>query len=143
MSREAYIRQALVVGFVVLALGVGAASAAAGGAAGPAGCGVVTSLKYTYAGRTTTKYAVTAYGVSCSFAKTWVTRLVPKIPAKKPDSTHPFPGAIPAPQGWLCYASDPLGRGANVVPKRAYSGACGATSPTPPKKIVWEPLFPR
>jgi hypothetical protein len=133
MSRQTFIRQAFLVGFVVLALGAGLASSSSGRAASSASC-VATSLKYTYAGRSTTKYGIAAVGVSCSFAKAWVPRLVPKIPVK---GTGYAVFTIPGPPGWRCNAYDP--RGGTAKPKRAYAGACVPSTPTR-KKFAWQPV---
>jgi len=136
MLRRTATRRACLVGLIVLALGAGVASASSGRAAGSAGC-VATSLKYTSAGRSTTKYSVAAFGVSCSYAKAWVQRLVPKRPVRKVVAGQVV-GGVTGPAGWTCNAwNPPTGTG---VPKHAYAGACAPTTPAR-KKIAWQPML--
>jgi hypothetical protein len=110
--------------------------AAAQPVAGAAGC-VLAGPKYTHAGLSTTKYNVAVYGVTCSYAKTWVARLLTKHPVRKVVNGQVV-GSVPGPPGWQCNTWNPsTGRG---VPKGAYAGACAPTASGVRKKFAWEPI---
>jgi hypothetical protein len=66
---------------------------------------------FSAAGHSTHVYGVEVEGVSCAFARPWVSRLV----------TEPSSGALHAPPGWTCLASPGLGR----YSKLAAGGGCG------------------
>lgn len=135
-------RRAATSRLVVAMIAVGFAAvllfSTAGHAARSAAC-FATGPKYKYAGGSTTKYDVAAAGVSCSFAKAWVTRLVRQKPVKTTLSTGQAAGALRGPKGWNCYAADPAGRAA--IPKVAYAGACAPSSAPYNKKIAWSPIL--
>lgn len=131
-------RQALLAGLVLLLLGgVLLSSSSSGRAASSASC-VATGPNYTHAGRSTTKYAVAAAGVSCSFAKAWVARLVVKHPVRKTLTTGQVTGGVTGPAGWTCNVYDP--QGGTAIPKLAYAGACVPSAPPYSKKFAWSPL---
>ena len=66
---------------------------------------------FSVAGRSTRLYGVEVEGVSCSFARAWVSKLV----------TESSSGPLHAPPGWTCLASPGLGR----YSKLAAGGGCG------------------
>ena len=66
---------------------------------------------FAVAGHSTHLYGVEVEGVSCSFARPWVSKLV----------TESSSGPLHAPPGWTCLASPGLGR----YSKLAAGGGCG------------------
>lgn len=125
--------KALIVGLIVAGLGTAFASASA--AENTSGC-AVTGPKYTASGHSTTKYGVAVFGVSCSFAKAWVARMVVQHPAKQIVNGQVV-GTVRGPKGWKCNSYDPIsGTG---VTKFAYAGACVPTAPPYRKKFAWNP----
>jgi hypothetical protein len=104
----------LVASAVVLA----GAAALAGTAAGAPARSLSTNCSghlqgpvFSVAGHSTHLYGVEVEGVSCSFARAWVSKLV----------TESSSGRLHAPPGWTCLASPGLGR----YSKLAAGGGCG------------------
>ena len=113
-----------------------AAFVSASAAENTAGC-FVTGPKYTAHGRSTTKYSVSVFGVSCSQAKTWVARIVVQHPVKKIVNGQ-VTGSVRGPSGWVCYSFD-LFSGTGVT-KFAYAGNCAPSAPPYRKKFAWMPV---
>ena len=67
---------------------------------------------FSVAGHSTHLYGVEVEGVSCSFARPWVSKLV----------TESSSGPLHAPPGWTCLPSPGLGR----YSKLAAGGGCGS-----------------
>jgi hypothetical protein len=123
----------LVVGLIGACLATAFVSTSA--AENTAGC-FVTGPKYTAHGRSTTKYGVAVFGVSCSFAKASVARIVVQHPGKQVVNGTVV-GTVRGPSGWKCTSYDPFsGTG---VTKFAYAGNCVPAAPPFRKKIAWNP----
>jgi len=118
---------ALVVMLALSALGIDemAGASAARTASGPC---TAEGARVTQGSRTTSTYNVELNGVTCAFAKSWVTRL-------SSMRVDPSSGEIAGgPPGWYC---QPGGR----PETRAQMGSCSRNLATKSVSFTWEPLF--
>jgi hypothetical protein len=74
------------------------------------------------------KYRVTAWGITCSKAKSLVAAFFPKVP---PYSTQTLAGG---PKGFRC-----TGTASGLTKNRMYAGSCIRLAPA--TKFNWEPFF--
>ena len=117
---------------IVITILVCAAGAVAVGAASASSnwveCGTVAGPAWKAYGKKGTAYKLAADKVSCTFAKSWVTKIV-RTP------THGKTVVTPSsPAGWMCNGHS---GGVTPVPKNVLFGSCGTAT----KKFSWAPLL--